>query len=247
MNIKIGEIIENARRAKGLTQGQLAKKLGVSNTAISKWEHGYNLPDIALLEPISKTLDIDVMHLLQLENATKEDTSSKNKNKKIKSFINIILCILLFLSTVSLVGISISNHYKKKIDKIKSEQLQAYRFQSVDSEFAINGYIIFNNKENIIIMSDIVQQNKNKRSKEEKYHSAELQLYIGDERIARSKYKSPQKDYENLQDILKLLQRSLTTSNNTPDTYNEIYATLVLYGQSETIKEKIKMEIRTAI
>ena len=46
MNNKTGEIIERYRKEKGYTQGELAKKLGVSNTAISKWEHGNNLPDI---------------------------------------------------------------------------------------------------------------------------------------------------------------------------------------------------------
>ena len=92
MNNKTGEIIERYRKEKGYTQGELAKKLGVSNTAISKWEHGYNLPDIGLLEPLSKILGIDMMLLLTTENIEKEE---KDKSKKIKSLVNILSLILL--------------------------------------------------------------------------------------------------------------------------------------------------------
>ena len=36
----IGETVQRLRRAKGLTQGQLANQLGVSSAAVSKWETG---------------------------------------------------------------------------------------------------------------------------------------------------------------------------------------------------------------
>ena len=45
-----GEQIAAARRAKGLTQKQLADALGVTDKAVSKWERGLNYPDIVLLD-----------------------------------------------------------------------------------------------------------------------------------------------------------------------------------------------------
>lgn len=48
-----GEQIAAARRAKGLTQKQLADALGVTDKAVSKWERGLNYPDIVLFQPIS--------------------------------------------------------------------------------------------------------------------------------------------------------------------------------------------------
>ena len=42
---KIGKFIANERKKKKLTQIELAKKIGVSNSAISKWEAGNGMPD----------------------------------------------------------------------------------------------------------------------------------------------------------------------------------------------------------
>lgn len=47
-NEKVGKFIENLRKEKGLTQQDLADILSVSNQAVSKWEGGRNLPDIAI-------------------------------------------------------------------------------------------------------------------------------------------------------------------------------------------------------
>ena len=41
--IKIGQYIAGKRKALGLTQKQLAEKLGVSDKSVSKWERGVSL------------------------------------------------------------------------------------------------------------------------------------------------------------------------------------------------------------
>ena len=46
--IKIGSFLKGLRKEKGLTQGQLAEKLNVSNRSISRWETGNTLPDISV-------------------------------------------------------------------------------------------------------------------------------------------------------------------------------------------------------
>lgn len=61
---KIGAFIAAARRAHGLTQQQLAERLGVTNRAVSKWETGQGLPDIALLPALAAALDTTTDELL---------------------------------------------------------------------------------------------------------------------------------------------------------------------------------------
>lgn len=63
----LGSSIAALRKAKGLTQEQLADRVGVSAPAVSKWETGSSCPDIALLCPLARALDTNVDTLLQFE------------------------------------------------------------------------------------------------------------------------------------------------------------------------------------
>jgi transcriptional regulator with XRE-family HTH domain len=49
-NEKTGMLIAQIRKEKGLTQKQLADRIGVSNATISKWETAKGFPDISLIE-----------------------------------------------------------------------------------------------------------------------------------------------------------------------------------------------------
>ena len=53
---KIGALIADARKEKGLTQAQLGQRLRVSDRAVSKWERGLSYPDVTLLEPLAAVL-----------------------------------------------------------------------------------------------------------------------------------------------------------------------------------------------
>lgn len=66
-NERIGAFIRTLRREKGLTQKDLAAALGITDRAVSKWERGISAPDIALLEPLGKVLEISVTELLRGE------------------------------------------------------------------------------------------------------------------------------------------------------------------------------------
>ena len=59
-----GDVIRRLREAGRMTQEALAEKLYVSAKAVSKWETGRGLPDISLLEPLAKALDISVIELI---------------------------------------------------------------------------------------------------------------------------------------------------------------------------------------
>ena len=60
----IGDFIKSQRKAKGITQQTMADQLGVSPQAVSKWERGENLPDIALLPDLAKLLNTTVEGVL---------------------------------------------------------------------------------------------------------------------------------------------------------------------------------------
>lgn len=60
----MGEYILECRKKKGLTQMQLAEMINVTDKAVSRWERGVGYPDINLLEPLSKALEIKVSELI---------------------------------------------------------------------------------------------------------------------------------------------------------------------------------------
>ena len=55
---KTGELIAQCRKARGLSQGELASRLHVTDKAVSKWERGLSYPDVTLLEPLAAALDL---------------------------------------------------------------------------------------------------------------------------------------------------------------------------------------------
>ena len=61
---KIGAFIALKRKAKGYTQEQLGECLGVSNKTVSRWENGNYMPDLSLLEPLSRELGVSLNELL---------------------------------------------------------------------------------------------------------------------------------------------------------------------------------------
>ncbi len=69
-----GAVIRKLREDKRMTQEELAARIYVSSKAVSKWETGQGFPDISLLEPLAKVLDISVIELL-----SGEDVRNMNK------------------------------------------------------------------------------------------------------------------------------------------------------------------------
>lgn len=62
-----GNTIKQLRETRGLTQTELAERIGVSSKTISKWETAKGLPDISLLQPLAQELGISVIELMNGE------------------------------------------------------------------------------------------------------------------------------------------------------------------------------------
>jgi len=71
---EMGRFIAEKRRAKNLTQEQLAELLGVSNKTISKWETGKSMPDYSVVESLCKALNITIPELLAGKEKDSEST-----------------------------------------------------------------------------------------------------------------------------------------------------------------------------
>ena len=87
----IGETIRAHRVKLGYTQESLANELHVSSQAISKWEKGLNMPDINLLIPLSKALNIGVDQLLGGDRYS-ELNEAFQKSLKLGDKITLIVC-----------------------------------------------------------------------------------------------------------------------------------------------------------
>ena len=74
---KIGVFIAETRRQRGMTQKELAEKIGISDKTVSKWECGNSIPDISYLEALCDSLDIKVNELLSGERLTDGSYSEK--------------------------------------------------------------------------------------------------------------------------------------------------------------------------
>lgn len=72
---RVGALIANLRRSQGMTQQQLADRIGVTNRAVSKWETGQGLPDIAVLPELARALGCTVDELLAGEVMEKQEES----------------------------------------------------------------------------------------------------------------------------------------------------------------------------
>ena len=75
---KIGSFIAARRKESGLTQSQLAEKLGITDKAVSKWETGRSMPDLSLFGPLCEQLQITLNELLAGELIPDENLKEKS-------------------------------------------------------------------------------------------------------------------------------------------------------------------------
>lgn len=107
---RISGLIKKLRKEKNLTQEELGNLLGVSGKAVSKWERGQSLPDVAIIKKLSDNLGISSDELLQ-----GKVIQNRNDNKNKKSKYLLILLVFVFLVIIMLI---IFNH-KKEENNIK--------------------------------------------------------------------------------------------------------------------------------
>lgn len=122
--MNFSEKIQKLRKQNNLTQEELAEKLFISRTAISKWESGKGYPSIDVLKQISVLFDISVDNLLSseqiLELAEQDKMSKLKKNNglifgAIDLLIIFMIILPLYASTVNQYIYSVSLFAKKDL------------------------------------------------------------------------------------------------------------------------------------
>lgn len=147
---KVGNLIKKLRKDNNLTQKELADKLNVTFQAVSKWENGKSVPDIAQLRQISKLFSVDISDIL--------DGEVKEKKKRILFIIPIAILLVL------IIGIVINNRVYFSFKKITT----------YDTNFSITGSLAYDDKGKIYIyITDIKTDIKD----DNKYKTIKVSLY----------------------------------------------------------------------
>jgi len=81
----MGEIISNLRREQGMTQKDLAEKMGVTDKAVSKWERNLSCPDISSIPRLAEALNTTVDTLMDVKSPEAE------KKESVGEIVNLIL------------------------------------------------------------------------------------------------------------------------------------------------------------
>ena len=142
-----GATIKNLRESKGLTQLQLAEKIGVSSKAVSKWETAKGLPDISLIEPLSNALGVSIMELMSGEMIINKNLSS---NILFSKFYVFPFCGYVNHTTgnnvLSCCGITLARLDAEEIDDnhmVNIENVEDEKFITINHEMSKSHYISF--------------------------------------------------------------------------------------------------------
>ena len=107
---KFGLFIKKLRVDNGLTQEELAQKIPIDRTAVSKWERGLNLPDASIMQDVCSILDISLNELFAGEKLNKDEQikhseqtiinilkNQKHRNKIYKICLSILIVVVLII------------------------------------------------------------------------------------------------------------------------------------------------------
>ena len=135
--IKIGKFIAEKRKNLGLTQRQLAEKLGMSDKSVSKWERGICLPDVSVYSDLCQILGISINEFLAGEDIVHEDIIQKSEeniigiaseSKRKQNYLKMIIYLLLAISilAISIIGVSAyrSNRPQNYIVPVEKDSIE---------------------------------------------------------------------------------------------------------------------------
>lgn len=142
-NKKIGKLIKDLRKKKGLTQQDLGDKVGVGFRSVSKWERGLTLPDITIINEVSKILGISSDELLS--GHINKDHKDKKTPSKFKITFSIIITLTVILIT------SFIYYYN---------QTYTYKINSTSDEYYVDGKVVFNKNNTMIIINKLEFENE---------------------------------------------------------------------------------------
>lgn len=101
----LGMMISSLRKEKGMTQIELAEKMGVTDKAVSKWERDLACPDVSTLPKLAEIFDVSVDELMQCK--------AESQNEKEKDFTPMIHMIMKAVALAMGVGVVVLSILKE--------------------------------------------------------------------------------------------------------------------------------------
>lgn len=146
-NYVTGTMIKGLRENRGMTQTELAEKIGVGNKAVSKWETGKGLPDISLLQPLAAALGVSLIELMNGVTVANRNVSANLLRSK---FYVCPLCGNVIHcggeSVVSCCGVTLPPLEAEEADEehpLRIEDVEDEHFVTVDHPMTKQHYISF--------------------------------------------------------------------------------------------------------
>lgn len=150
--IKIGKYIAEKRKGSGLTQKQVAEKLGMSDKSVSKWERGICLPDVSIYMELCDILGISINEFLAGEDISEDNLikkseenliqvtkDSKHRQKNLKNIIVVLIIVTLVavasLGIIVFRNLSQPQNYITAVERDSAEMKTAELLSGVDGAF----------------------------------------------------------------------------------------------------------------
>ena len=149
--VKIGRYIAGKRKELGLTQRQVAERLGMSDKSVSKWERGVCLPDVSVYEELCGMLGISLNEFLAGEDIAAENivqkseenlidvaSESKHRQRRLKVVIYAMLAVLMVAACViggMLYNKSLPQNFVAPVEKDSIEMETAKLLAGPDGAF----------------------------------------------------------------------------------------------------------------
>lgn len=150
--IKIGKYIAAKRKEAGMTQKQLAEKLGMSDKSVSKWERGICLPDVSVYMELCNILGISINEFLAGEDISKDNiikasednllqisADSKKRQNNLKKIIALLSAAVLLaavpLSIITYHTLNQPHNYITAVPQESAEMKTAQLLSGIDGAF----------------------------------------------------------------------------------------------------------------
>ena len=136
---KIGQLIKKIRKENHLTQQEFASRYGVTYQAVSKWENGKNIPDVALLKQICEDYHMDLNDFLDGDYIPKKESKDK------KSWLWLILLFVILIGSFCLLFFLF----------YRDDNFEFKTLSSNCDMFTITGSLAYNARKSSIYISNI--------------------------------------------------------------------------------------------
>ena len=105
-----GATISALRKEKGMTQLELARQMGVTDKAVSKWERNLSFPDVASLPKLAEVLGTSVDDLLEVKTAAQEEPTGP----KVPALVELVLKAVALAMGVGVTALTIMDEVEPR-------------------------------------------------------------------------------------------------------------------------------------